>query len=421
MTMVAAARFGLALVVVAGARGVETMITSETLAGSGKAAGPTLEAPFFGRLAAHKGCAAYCAAASGRGAAVETAVFLQHLRKAGGTLLRSYLVNYRCDVGASRRRESRARAGTARVVVQEQLAFNTYALAQEPHALFVTCLRDPVDRVVSLYFFEGKWKQKDFRRLNSTAEPLARWIARTAQQSARRGAQAAHAMASQGAWPPRTRIWEEVAEYYTQIFSGVAAHPATDAHYEAARAALASFDVILILERLATPEGRNDAETLLRAVLPPSTAGCAPAILATPVNKGRTRDREAPLSEADRESIRRLNPFDLKLYADAVAMSDAQVAARGPPPCPAKATANCSVAQHDDHPNMLSGENIMRGCHRFHRPCDRKQPKPPAEAPPRPTAIPLSSVPLSNRHRPPGAHHAQQQQPEEEPPPAQIP
>ena len=372
------------------------VVTHETLRASGKQRGPTLEPPFFGRTAAERGCAAHCARRGAAAGGAAGAVFMQHLRKAGGTLLRSYLVNYRCERAGQRSRQTNPKAGTTRVVVQEQLAFNTYSLAAEPHAIFITCLREPVDRVISAYFFSGKWKQNDHRRLNTTARSLEAWMKEVGDASARRAWSARDAIAKRGAWPPRVRIWEEVANYYVQVFSGVAARPAEERHYLAARAALESFDVVLILEKLQTPAGRANAEALLRRVLPPT--GCPPTLPEQKVNEGKLRVRETPLTAGERRAIAALNGWDSRLYADAVALSDARE--RGPPPCPAPEAANCTVGAHPDEPNLLDGENIMRGCHRFWRPCGGNSKKPP---PPAATAraAPLSSVALSNAARPP--------------------
>lgn len=356
------------------------LVTSAELMRSGKALGPTLEAPLWGRTAAHKGCASYCARHSS-GGGYGGAIFMQHTRKAGGTMLRHYLAGYRCNLTKGHRGSSWSpKVGTSRVVVQEQLAFNAAALAVEPHALYITCLRDPVERIVSLYFFSGKWKQNDMRRLNSTARSLDQWMRDTAEVSRRRGESYLKSYAKDGAWPVRTRIWEEVSDYYTQIFSGIAAHPATEAHYVAARTTLESFDVILILETLKTERGRSQAEHLLRRVLPNAPAErCATSLPAQPVNRGRVRKneegKEDGLHPDDIAKIAAVNVWDAKLYADAVRLSEAQLAAPAPPECPNPSTVNCTVNAHEEIPNLLTGENIMRGCGRIHRGCDDRRPR----------------------------------------------
>ena len=286
-------------------------------------------------------------------------------------MLRNYLVNYRCDGDAGRHRKV-ARPLTARVVVQESLAFNSYAFVAAPRSLFITCLRDPVDRIASLYFFEGRWKQKDYDRTNETAIPFGDWNDKVGNVSLRRAQASTRQRESTGHWPLNIRFWEETADYYTQIFSGVAARPTTKIHYAAALTTLASFDVVLILEALATESGRAQAETLLGRVLPHSpSASCAPRLPSQPVNLGKSRRREAPLDSTERAVIAAANAFDIDLYAAGVAMYLAQVAAAPPAAasCGDAQQLNCTIPTFPGHPSLLAGENILRGCARFFRPC----------------------------------------------------
>ena len=51
----------------------------------GRPMAPTLDEPLFRRTAVHRACAAACVARGG------SSIFLQHVRKAGGTMLRNYL------------------------------------------------------------------------------------------------------------------------------------------------------------------------------------------------------------------------------------------------------------------------------------------------------------------------------------------
>ena len=261
------------------------------------------------------------------------------------------------------------------------------ALVLKKRAVYVTCLRDPVDRVVSMYFFGGRWPQKDVRRAEADALPLLTWLEKVGNESHKRGHRAKKHFKEQGTWPNRVRIWEEVSDYYVQMFSGIAASPATSDHYDAAKATLESFDVVLVLEALRTRPGRDTAERLLRRALPLPQTRCMPNLSAQPVNVGRVRKNEAPPSKGELKRIAALNVWDRKLYDDARRIFDDR-AAEAPPTCPDPAP-NCTVLA-DEATNVLKGENILRGCVRFaNRACQQ------AAAPARATLLASRPVPTS--------------------------
>ena len=166
---------------------------------------------------------------------------------------------------------------------------------------------------MSLYFFEGKWPQKSYRRTEETAISLEKWLRKVRATSKRRAWGSQNHLRQRGAFPLRQRIWDEVSEYYTQIFSGVAAE-ATDKHLDVAKSVLDNFDAVLILERLSTEEGRNEAEALLRKILPLHGVECPPRLPLHKVNEGSVRKRAEPLSREDRLRIVALNPLDLETY-----------------------------------------------------------------------------------------------------------
>ena len=94
-------------------------------------------------------------------------VYAQHLRKAGGTLLRTYLAMYRC---APLRQAMSAtqlyrlprgfpREGTAPAAAQESLAFNTQNFVLRPATVYITLIRHPVDRI-EFIFFRGQMAPK---------------------------------------------------------------------------------------------------------------------------------------------------------------------------------------------------------------------------------------------------------------------
>jgi hypothetical protein len=297
-------------------------------------------------------------------------VYAQHLRKAGGTLLRTYLAMYRCAplrqaMSATqlyRLPRGEPREGTAPAAAQESLAFNTQNFLLRPATVYITLIRHPVDRIESLYFFEGKWPQKSYRRTEDTAIPLEKWLRRVRATSKRRSWGSQNHLRQRGAFPLRQRIWDEVSEYYVQIFSGVAAE-ATDKHLEVAKSVLDNFDAVLILERLSTEEGRDEAEALLRKLLPTPRVerACPPRLPLHKVNEGSVRKRAEPLSREDRLRIVALNPLDLELYRHAVTVHKERVVeVMGP----CRTSINCTSVRDRDL-NLIWGEGALRSCGRM--------------------------------------------------------
>jgi len=290
-------------------------------------------------------CAAACTA-EGKGT-----VYAQHLRKAGGTLLRQYLARYRCrpfdTIISKRQRLSQRgvpRAKTSRTVIQGENAFNPQNLVLRPSVVYVTILRDPVARVASAFFAD------DGVHFDS-------WLDGIERASRKRSKDATTFHDSSGAWPLSQKIHEEVANYYVQVFSGVAAQPVTQRHFDAAVSTLTNFDVVLILEHLGTPDGRKEAMRLLERALPLSSiARCPPSIRPRPVNSGR----KGELTEVQKRRIADLNGYDLKLYEHAVTLMNARIAAS----LDACVPRNCSSIP-DESLNLLQGEDALESCGRL--------------------------------------------------------
>ena len=292
-----------------------------------------------------RACAAACTA-EGKGT-----VYAQHLRKAGGTLLRQYLARYRCkpfDTIISKRQRLAQRGvprpKTSRTVIQADRAFNPQNLVLRPSAVYVTILRDPIARVASAYFAD------DGVHFESWLDGIQR-----ASQKRAKDAETFHD--NSGGWPLAQKIHEEVSDYYVQVFSGVASNPVTQKHYDAAVSTLSNFDVVLILEHLSTPDGRKEAMSLLERALPlPSIARCPPSIRPRPVNSGR----KGVLSEGQRRRIADLNGYDLKLYEHAVNLMNARIASSLDDCVPR----NCSSIP-DESLNLLHGEDALESCGRL--------------------------------------------------------
>ena len=320
-----------------------TEIAATTLTEAQREASPTLEKlPINDQ---RRACAAAC---TGQG---KSTIYAQHLRKAGGTLLRQYLARYRCkpfDTIVSKRQRlitrGVPRARTAHTVIQGEHAFNPQNILMRPSAVYVTILRDPVARVSSAYFAE------DGVHFDS-------WLAGIQRASQERSKAATTFHSSQRAWPLAQQVHEEVANYYVQVFSGVAAHPVTQKHYDAAVSTLSNFDVVLILEHLSTPDGRKEAMSLLERALPlPPIARCPPSIRPRPVNSGR----KGVLTEGQKRRIADLNVYDVKLYERAVTLMNARIASTIDECVPR----NCSSIP-DDSLNLLHGEDALESCGRL--------------------------------------------------------
>ena len=158
----------------------------------------------------------------------------------------------------------------------------------------------------------------------------------------------------------RQRIWDEVSEYYVQIFSGVAAE-ATRQHLDVAKSVLDNFDAVLILEGLSTEEGRKEAEDLLRRILPLHNVECPSRLPLHKVNEGSVRKRAEPLSREDRLRVVALNPLDLELYRHAVTVHKERVD-EVMKPC--RTSINCTSVRDRDL-NLIWGEGALRSCGRM--------------------------------------------------------
>ena len=292
-----------------------------------------------------RACSAACTAQG------KATIYAQHLRKAGGTLLRQYLARYRCkpfDTIVSKRQRlvqrGVPRSRTAHTVIQGENAFNPQSILMRPNAVYVTILRDPVARVASAFFAED-------------GVHFDAWLAGIQRASQERSKDATTFHSTQRVWPLAQQIHEEVANYYVQVFCGVASHPVTQKHFDVAVSTLSNFDVVLILEHLSTPDGRKEAMSLLERALPlPPIARCPPSIRPRPVNSGR----KGVLTEGQRRRILDLNTFDMKLYEHAVHLMNARIAS----PRDECVPRNCSSIP-DDSLNLLYGEDALESCGRL--------------------------------------------------------
>lgn len=172
-------------------------------------------------------------------------VYIKHHRKAGGSSLYSILNRQVCS--------------HTPVYSSELPFFNaTHSFSTLPNStVFITSLRDPIDRILSLYWFEGRWPRtcELACELNKTKDDstkvadLDEWIEAVYHQSKKSKYKLRyHSSCGQ---------WQSVENYYTRQLLGVDRgderqflnKTLTDDDLYRAKQILASFDLVMIQER----------------------------------------------------------------------------------------------------------------------------------------------------------------------------
>ena len=152
-------------------------------------------------------------------------VFFLHMRKAAGTSIRNLLTTITNRSGLE-------------LNVQEGGVLDHDKMGGAK-TFRVTCLREPLDRVCSLYNFQGRWAGRDQPQAQSKARPFAEWL-------------------EQIPTPNKWRLWDESADYYTKTLSGGPVDQrgkgVEASHYSRARQVLDTFDLVLIVEGFGLPE-----------------------------------------------------------------------------------------------------------------------------------------------------------------------
>ncbi len=162
--------------------------------------------------------------ASGRSLASCDRVFFLHMRKAAGTSMRALLES----IGKRRGIEIDTQEGG--ILHQPRMG--------GARTFRITCLRDPLERVFSLYNFQGRWPRADQDKDPEQATPFAEWL---------------NTIPTPRTW----RLWDESADYYAKTLSGGPLDQrgiaVNERRLALARAVLERFDLVLILERLGDP------------------------------------------------------------------------------------------------------------------------------------------------------------------------
>lgn len=146
-------------------------------------------------------------------------IFLYHTRKAGGSTLRVWL-------------EKVARKHNLAFVVEEGTILSQQNPVFRDRTLYITALRDPVERVVSLYWYEGRWPLTQENKTNENAVDFRDWL-----------------IESENRLPPARRLYECSSECYCRWFGSDNINNVT-VNIEAAMERLQHFDIVLNTERL---------------------------------------------------------------------------------------------------------------------------------------------------------------------------
>jgi Sulfotransferase family len=249
-------------------------------------------------------------------------VYFKHFRKAGGTTLYHSF------------RENQCLRRQIPVYASEFPFFNTDTFNVLNSTVFVTTLRHPIDRILSMYWFEGRWPRTCHQACenNKTKDDstkvadLHEWIdAIHDQKKHSEYKYVRHNGCGQ---------WVSVENYYTRMLLGVdraknrvAAQSTlhkrgfrnvtlTLRHLERAKQILASFDVVVIQEEMMKPSNKTQMffEITGYGENPPRKFGVE--------RKGAERAKYfVPPSNATLDRLHQWNAFDIQLYEYAVQLS----------------------------------------------------------------------------------------------------
>lgn len=239
-------------------------------------------------------------------------VYVKHNRKAGGSSLYAVLQPSVCPRNP--------------VFSSELPFFDTQSFLLSNSTIFITSLRNPIDRIVSLYWFEGRWprtcnhvcennKTKDDR---TKVADLSDWVESVYHQ---RNVAEYKLRKHSGCG-----LWQSVENYYTRQFLGVdrgrdgsflnVTLTRDDLHR--AKQVLASFDLVMIQERFSGKQKNNNMVRMFRTITGARTAGAY--MPHARVGQERMSLYKRPTGNELRR-LEELNQFDLELYEYAKQLS----------------------------------------------------------------------------------------------------
>jgi hypothetical protein len=262
-------------------------------------------------------------------------VYVKHFRKAGGTSLYHILYQNTC--------EAEEFDDVIPAFASEQPYFNyTHSFGNNmPSLVYLTSMRDPIERIQSLYWFEGRWPricalecEAKREKTSATAIDFGPWI---------------EAIYHQKDTPQRDYMltyhsncgqYQSVENYYIRQLLGVDRNQdvnpkagqgckadryghflnvtLTEEHLEMAKDVLAAFDLVIILEDLETNEELNK-------MIHEFTGGSRryPELIPVQTERKGQEKQHHYVKPTDKElrRLKELNALDIKLYEYAKMLS----------------------------------------------------------------------------------------------------
>ena len=217
-------------------------------------------------------------------------IYLYHVRKAAGTNLR-----YRLTMASPQQR----------VQFLESEGLNVYKpFLNMPGLLSTISFRDPIERIISLYWYEHVVYYYKVQKTPGKASNLLTWVNTWRDSSA---------FKQDFIHKNPGNVYVEVENYYVKLLSGwTGTHTLTDSDLEAAKEVLRQFDIVIISEWI-----NNSTHQLLFQLIDP-TASSPPAasqILQTDRTLIQSLNASLASDEAEvRELLIQLNQYDIQLY-----------------------------------------------------------------------------------------------------------
>lgn len=209
------------------------------------------------------------------------AIFLYHMRKAGGTSLRRY-----CE------KLSSAKSLDYRAVEGRSLDYKKF-FQPDQKTVHITSLREPLARLKSMYRFEGRWPRGEKGRSAANAKLFATWINEILRYHAE---------------PKLLNIC--LINYYVKALIGYPRHSTIgQAEFDLAKRRLESFEIVLITEWFNTPATTRYLQRELKW-----TTGLPHLNLTPPVGLSPEESETGLFDPATLQALEAANAWDSKLY-----------------------------------------------------------------------------------------------------------